>query len=127
MISILDLLTVMVGGVVSLVSIGPSGQSSPPHAVSSDVAVHSVIVVAIGTPIEFMVGVVVLAIGIKLFPQIKTGYSLFLILSLSQIQLLLSIEDFLFSSVEKFMIIWIISKNLSYIYVFMYIKDKFFI
>ena len=83
-----------------------SGQSSPhPHAVSRPVAVHRVIVVAIGTPIVFTVEVVELAIGIKLFPQIKTGYNLFLILSLSQIQLLLSMEGFLFSSVEKFMII----------------------
>ena len=89
----------MVGGVVSLISIGPSGQSSPPQAVSRPAAVHRVIVVAIGALIVFTVEVVVLAIGIKLFPQIKTGYSLFLILSLS----------------------------LSYIYVFMYIEDKFFI
>ncbi|MBR4634189.1 hypothetical protein IKO50_04520 [bacterium] len=68
------MLTLIVGGVVSLISIGSSGQSSPPQAVSKDAAVHREMALAtvdaVGATTEIVftlagtkVAVVVVAIG----------------------------------------------------------------
>ena len=95
--SILDWLTLIVGAIVSLVSIGVSGQSSPPpHAVSSPAAVHSEIVLiaveAVGanavivfTLAGMKVDVVVVAIGAIVLAAIhvltRVSLTAFLVLS----------------------------------------------
>ena len=88
-ISISDLLTFIVGGVVSLVSIGPSGSSLPPHAVIRLAAVHreiaSAILVAEGTTAVIVftlagitVDVVVVAIGPIVLAAIHVAANVFL-------------------------------------------------
>jgi hypothetical protein len=80
-ISTSDLLTFIVGGVISLISIGPSGSSFPPQAVSRLAAVHrdiafatvdavGAIVVIVFTLAGTTVEVVVLAIGNIVFKPI---------------------------------------------------------
>ena len=84
-ISTSDLFTLIVGGVTSFVSNGPSGSSLPPHAANSDMAVHKETALATGatTLIVFtlagtIVDVVVVAIGPIVLAAIDVAVNAFL-------------------------------------------------